>query len=128
MPRRIPTRWAAWAFAFALLLKAALPMLATGSAHVQGKALVEVCTVYGVATVALNEGDPLPDHDGALTHAAEHCVLTALTTLEGAELDAAVVPKGGTQPAPRFLARSATAIDPRAAWLARLWHAPPLFA
>ncbi len=126
--RRIPTRWAAWAFAFALLLKAALSMLATGSAHVQGKALVEVCTVYGVATVALNATDPQPAHDGAPSPAADHCVLTALAALAGTELEAAVSPTSRTQALPRCLASLATTVDSRASWLARLSHAPPYFA
>ena len=34
-------RWALWAFAMALLLKAAMPLLAAASAELQGKTLVE---------------------------------------------------------------------------------------
>ena len=34
-------RWALWVFAAALLLKAAMPMLASASAQAQGKAVVE---------------------------------------------------------------------------------------
>lgn len=129
--RRLALRWAAWAFAFALLLKAAVPMLASASAQAQGKTLVEVCTVYGVATVALDhthsEGAPAgPDHAGA--HGQEHCALTALLAL------AAFTPQaiGAALPsaAPRSLAlrnpRSAPpAPDVCATWVARLKHGPP---
>ena len=132
--RRPASRWAAWAFAFALLLKAAVPMLASASASAQGKTLVEVCTVYGVATVALDgpqgEGPPAqPDHAGA--HGQDHCALTALLALAapeplapGAALPAAApisLASGRSDSAP-------SAPDACAAWIARLKHAPPAFS
>jgi hypothetical protein len=126
--RFTPKRWAAWAFAFALLLKAAMPLLATGSAHAQGKALVEVCTVYGVATLALDAGGSQPGHDGAPSHAADHCVLSGLVAFAGSDSLATVLPQAGGEPVRRVSARADVAADACAAWLARLEHAPPVFA
>ena len=94
--RLAPSRWAAWAFALALLLKAAMPLLATGSAHAQGKALVEVCTVYGVATVTLDGNESPPLHDGASSHAADHCVLSGLVAFAEAQELGAWPRIGGT--------------------------------
>lgn len=129
MNRRLhPPRWALWVFAAALLLKSAMPFLATASAQWQGKTLVEVCTVYGVSLVPLAAephapGDPT---DPAAGHASEHCALTAL---------AALAP-GGTEPAGRG-PQAADAADPPslrtpvlrpdagADWMALLHHGPP---
>lgn len=125
------SRWAAWAFALALLLKAAVPMLATVSAQLQGKTLVEVCTVYGVATVALDAqggATPMPapaGHDGA--HPGDHCVLSGLLALAApqpvAHAFAATIPLPATRP----VARVATAAvrDAEAHWMSRLKHGPP---
>jgi Protein of unknown function (DUF2946) len=120
--------WAAWAFALALLLKAAMPLLAASSAQIQGKALVEVCTVYGVATVALDGADAPPIHDGTPGHAADNCVLNALTALGGAMPAALAAPVIRAEPASTVVADAIARLDPCAAWMARLGHAPPLFA
>ncbi len=119
------SRWAAWAFAFALLLKAAMPLLATGSAHAQGKALVEVCTVYGVATVPLDAGDSLPGHEGTPGHGGEHCALNGSVAMAGADLSAPVLPSPRAQSGERVDAQAPLAMDACAAWMARLEHAPP---
>lgn len=76
-PRPYSSRWALWVFAAALLLKAAMPLLATLSAHVQGKAVAEVCSVSGVATVPLSgDGQPLASsldtHAGSSHHPPAH--------------------------------------------------------
>ena len=131
--RHPSSRWALWVFAAALLLKAAMPMLASASAYAQGKAVVEVCTVYGVSLVALDGQDqapsqaPVPDH--LATHGDQHCSLSALTAL--------VEPQVGTQlalpallpiePVPRVQAPPLAA-DASAAWIARLKHGPPALA
>lgn len=129
MSRRPPlpfsSRFALWLFACALLLKAAVPLLASASAEVQGKALVEVCTVYGVKTIAL-DGEPAPDHPAA--HAGDHCPLSAVVALGGPapEAAAAVVPASAVfawlPPA------TAPPVDASARWLAQRHHAPPLIA
>jgi len=126
--RFVSSRWAAWAFAFALLLKAAMPLLAAGSAHAQGKALVEVCTVYGVATVALESEPPQPGHDAAPSHAGDHCVLSGLVGFVAGHANAPVLPQPDAQPRWHRLAHRPVPADARAAWMARLEHAPPRFA
>ena len=131
MTLRKPTsRWALWVFAAALLLKSAMPMLASLSAQMQGKALVEVCTVYGMALVTVDGTDSQkqsPAHDGA--HGDEHCALTALTALASAEppaLGVAAAPQvdGIESRAPP----GSSAFDACASWIARLKHGPPALA
>jgi len=126
--RRLSSRWAAWAFALALLLKAAVPLLAAGSAHAQGKALAEVCTVYGVATVALDGAESAPASDHAAPHAADHCALGGLIAFAPAGAPPTAVampdPTGSAEPAQR----SPQARDACATWVARLKHGPPVLA
>jgi hypothetical protein len=122
------TRFALWVAVCALLLKAAVPMLASASAQVQGKALVEVCTVYGVATVALDDhGDqgPAPEH---ASHAGDHCALSALMALAAPEGLAPSMPMAPAAAAKALPAPSSAAPDASAAWAARLKHGPPAFA
>ena len=124
--RTASNRWAAWAFALALLLKAAMPMLASGSAHLQGKALVEVCTVYGVATMVADADGP--GHEPAPGHAADHCALSGLTALAGVTLPTSILPAQHASAWRQPLAEPAPAADRCADWMARLKHAPPHFA
>jgi hypothetical protein len=125
--RHTSSRWALWVFAAALLLKAAMPMLASASAHAQGKAVVEVCTVYGVSLVALDGQDPVPAPDHLAEHGAQHCALSGLTALIEPPIAAAAMTlqaPSPTESAPP--ARAAPrAPDASAAWVARLEHAPP---
>lgn len=123
---------ALWVFALALLLKAAVPLLATAAAQVQGKTLVEVCTVYGIKTVALDASEAA-EHQAPAEHAAhsaEHCALGGLVA--GGMLDAPPAPGG-----PAFSAFTSRPIAARAAppapdacarWVAQLKHGPPSFA
>ncbi len=120
------SRWAVWVFALALLLKAALPMLASASASLQGKALVEVCSVYGVSLVPLESAGQERAPEPMAQHAGEHCVLTALAVLAAPELQAlgvACAPRR-TGVAPRA-PLSPQAPDACATWVARLKHGPP---
>ncbi len=128
--RHPPTRrWALWAFAVALLLKAAMPLLATASAELQGKTLVEVCTVYGVSLVPLEPSGQEPAPESMAQHGGDHCVLTALVALAAtgpSELDVADGPQ-------RAVVRtrapaSSQARDASATWVARLKHGPPAFS
>ena len=127
--RKPSSRWALWAFAAALLLKSAMPWLASASAQMQGKTLVEVCTVYGVSLVAPNGkgGEPMPDHPS--DHGSEHCALTALTAFSTVEpptfAPAKVEPREAVAPRAH---RSSQAPDACATWVARLKHGPPAFA
>jgi hypothetical protein len=123
-------RWTPWVFALALLLKAAVPLLATAAAHAQGKTLVEVCTVYGVATVAVDPAASPHDAPGqAGQHAADHCALSGV--LLGAALEApacAVALHAPARPAlPPLAQRPSSPPDACADWAARLRHGPPSF-
>jgi hypothetical protein len=127
--RHPSSRWALWVFAAALLLKAAMPLLASASAHAQGKAVVEVCTVYGVSLVALDGQDPAPAPDHLADHGVQHCALNALTALVEPPANAAPAIRGPlpVEPAPRVQA-TPLAPDASAAWVARLKHGPPALA
>ena len=123
---QLQSRWAIWAFALVLVLKTAVPLLASASAQWQGKALAEVCTVYGVATVALDGQDsaPVPEH-GSAAHGGQHCTLTALMALPVPGLQALAVP-GPQGAVPTLVFHSSPqAPDACATWVARLKHGPP---
>ena len=130
MDRRQPSsRWALWVFAAALLLKPVIPWLASASAQMQGKTLVEVCTVYGVSLVAQGGGatEPAPEHPS--DHGSEHCALTALTALAHAEPTAlAPAPVLLRSALPPRAHPSSQAPDACATWVARLKHGPPALA
>jgi hypothetical protein len=122
-------RWALWAFAMALLLKAAMPLLATASAELQGKTLVEVCTVYGVSLVPLESSGQEPANEPMAQHGGEHCALTALAALAAPEpplLTVAEAPRREAATPPAH--SSSQAPDACATWVARLKHGPPAFA
>ena len=124
-------RWALWAFALALLLKAAMSMLASASAQAQGKAVAEVCTVYGVTLVALDDGTP-PAGDTSsdhAVHAADHCALNALPLLAAFDVPAiAPLRVDGVAASPVRAERSGLFHDRCARWVAALLHAPPATA
>ena len=129
-PARFTSHLALWAAVCALLLKAAVPLLATVSAHAQGKALVEVCTVYGVATVALDDSgsQPTPEHT-TTAHQGDHCALNALMALAVPDADAPSTAIVALPAAPPPRAHpSSQAPDACATWVARLKHGPPAFA
>ena len=127
--RQPPSHWALWVFAAALLLKSAMPWPASASAEMQGKTLIEVCSVYGVALVPVVDegGEPAPDHTPA--HGGEHCALSAFAVLGSAGAPklthVALVLRSG--PSPRAQPGS-LAHDACAAWIARLEHGPPPLA
>lgn len=130
MNRRQPSsRWALWVFAAALLLKSAMPWLAGASAQIQGKTLVEVCTVYGVALVTQGDNGHAPAPDHAADRGGDHCALTALAALASADPPAlAATPSPGSTASPLPLRAEAPPRDASAAWVARLKHGPPTFA
>lgn len=129
MNRRQPSsRWALWVFAAALLLKSAMPWLASASAQMQGKTLVEVCTVYGVSLVPQGDNGHAPAPDHASDRGGDHCALTALAALASADppdLTAAPAPALAAVPMPRRA--TSPPRDASAAWVARLQHGPPRF-
>jgi hypothetical protein len=128
--RNASKRRALWLFAAALLLKSAMPFLASASAHAQGKELVQICTVYGVSLVQLGSDrhEPAPaDHPPG--HAGDHCALSALTVLATTAPPALL-----SDPAPLLEAAPACPLPPAQAhdacarWIARLKQGPPTFA
>ena len=124
--RKPSSRWALWAFAVALLLRAAMPLLATASAELQGKTLVEVCTVYGVSLVPLESSGQQPANEPMSQHGGEHCVLTALASLAPPEPLALVpAPVPLREAAAPRAHPSSQAPDACATWVARLKHGPP---
>ncbi len=130
--RRTDRKTLGWALglAFALLLKAAVPMLAVAAADAQGKALFEVCSAYGVRTVAPDRqaGQPAPlEHPaGAAAHGGEHCALAGLLVLAAPGCSGAVAPAAASQAGGRLALRAAAPPpDAAADWAARLQHGPP---
>jgi hypothetical protein len=112
-----------------LLLKAAMPLLASASATTQGKALVEVCTVYGVARVPLDAVGGVPAQDHVTPHGGETCALAALVAIAPADLPM----PGAMPPTPREAPTSPAlapepVVDACASWAARLQHGPPAVA
>ena len=101
-----------------------MPWLASASAQLQGKTLVEVCTVYGVSLVPV-DGE---HHDApAGDHANDHCALTALSSFAGFDSAPAamIMNARAVSLAPRAHP-SPQAPDACASWVARLKHGPPV--
>jgi hypothetical protein len=129
--------------AFALLLKAGVPMAAATAASLQGVPVAEVCPVYGVALPGpagehahhhhhhhgQEAGGPKEDHSKhELAAHGDHCALTALAAFAGPD-DVAV----GIAPAGRFTAvlpagHTESVPDACALWVARMKHGPPASA
>ena len=138
------SRVALWAAVCVLLLKAAVPMLASAAAALQGVSVAEVCTVYGVAIPdphaahGAHAGEHAHHHHGQghdhsghalAAHAGDHCALTALAAL--AAPDAPVTDVPAPAPAVLHVAQAVcqrSAPDDCALWAARLKHGPPLSA
>ena len=122
----IPRTWL-WVMVALLLLKAAMPLLAAWAAHDRGVALVEVCSVYGVRTIAVD--DPA---EPASAHASVEgtCALASLLGPWAPLPTAAQPPK----PAPEISASPGQRVsgpawpDASLRWLTWQLHAPPLMA
>ncbi len=116
-----------WLLVFVVLLKVATPLLATLSARERAVPLAEICSVYGVRTVALEEPADASEPLTAGHASSQHCVLTPLL---GAAMLAAPVVAAVQLHAPaqtRFQAPAKSPLPPDAglAWLAGRTHAPP---
>jgi hypothetical protein len=128
--RAFPTRrsWLLWLLVFVALLKAAVPLLVASSARERGVSLVEICSVYGVRTVA---DDPVSDSPAPMQSEHASSQDCALTPLLGAAVLIAPTPAAVDRHAPARLhfAAPAEPLPPRDAsfaWLASRTHAPPL--
>ncbi len=154
--RSIGSRLALFAFVLALLLKSAIPLFASWSAQLQGKAVAEVCDVYGVAlpaqaghvghdmhamhgahamhaihAMASEHPDDAPPHrHDPSSHAGDHCVLSGLVAFAGVAGDLPALPSAARRDLVHALAWSAEPIgaDASARWAARLGHGPPDFS
>jgi hypothetical protein len=103
-----------------------MPSLASVSAQMQGKPLVEICSVYGVSQLPLagDDHEPAPQH--ASDHGGEHCALTALTALATAEQSPHAPAAVALRDAETLRAHAPSqAPDACAVWVARLKHGPP---
>jgi hypothetical protein len=130
--RPIALRWIAFVAFAALLTKAAVPLLAATAAGLQGKAVAEVCAVWGVRTAAAHPTTSAHaghhEHGGGDASAVpgdDHCALAALIAF-GATPDG-VAPHVSLRCAPAAATpRAGGALhDADAAWIARQKHEPP---
>jgi hypothetical protein len=122
-----------WLAAAALVLRAAMPRLASASASWQGVPLAEVCSVYGVATRAVDAAHARVSsedrRDGSRTgsaHDPDRCALAGVAFLG---VPPSVLDAGGFARAAdggrAMTAVAPTLVDAQAGWRARLLHAPP---
>lgn len=80
--RRQRAPWA-WLLAALLLMQAAVPALAAWAAQSRGLNLVDVCSVYGTRTVAVDADgrvDTAPTPHDTQAHGSSHCALGALAS------------------------------------------------
>lgn len=125
MARSRPLRhWTIFTAVFALLLKAAVPLLASTAASLHGTAVAQVCSVYGVRLAPQAEHNADHDADPAGAHGDNHCALTALAALAPHAVNDLALPAAATQAEPRLPAVSSFH-DAAALWAARMWHPPP---
>ncbi|MCW7537991.1 hypothetical protein OOT46_09035 [Aquabacterium sp. A7-Y] len=134
--------WTVFVAVLALLLKAAVPLLASAAASLQGKSLADICSVYGVRTVARQTAEfshdasaPHPPHedgndsdDGshpAGAHSGDHCALSALAALAPHDAGPIDLPAATGEAEPAETRASDSIPNATAAWAARWWHAPP---
>jgi hypothetical protein len=143
-------RWVVHLAILGLLLKAAVPLLASAAARLQGVAVAQVCEVYGVALLPATASRPHAGHaahehpalhakasdpaskphgSDAGAHHGQHCALGALAALAPPISDTVAVPAAAPwrDAAPGPVATGALQ-DACARWVARLKHGPPLQA
>jgi hypothetical protein len=116
----------AWAWVCAVLLKAAVPLLAASAAQWQGAAMADVCSAYGVRTVASGGAAPSPESPHQ-AHADKHCALSPLLGSSGLLPSSATADATSAQPPGPVPQRRALPTPPDASqrWLAHRLHAPP---
>ena len=146
MPRSLLLRLLTCRLAvFALLLKAAVPLLAATAAQLHGLPVAQLCTLYGVVTMPVSgaadrehalghhhhhhDAGGAEGHDSgsrpAADHAHDHCALTAVAVMAlGSCPPACPPPDDETASLPASGAQGPGA-DGCARWAARLAHGPP---
>jgi hypothetical protein len=137
-----------------LLLKAAVPLLASSAAYLQGKGVGEICEIYGVVLTKpganaehgehahhahrMNHGEELASgeepwsrqqkHSSGVHPGGDHCALTALGVFGTTDCSAAFsAPATSSSGQPSWHAAS-RAHDASRLWAARLQHGPPLIS
>lgn len=119
-----------WGLMLLLVLKAAVPWLAAVSAQQRGLALAEVCSVYGVRTIAFDASStdttPTDPHNTGV----EHCPLMPLLAGAMAATPTAALVELHAPAAARTPPPALAPLPPDAslAWLAGQTHAPPRLA
>jgi len=119
-----------WMLAMLVVLKAAVPLLAAASALQRGVTLAEVCSVYGVRIVVIEQGDQgsgAPAHTPSEHAGGDHCALTPLMggALPATPAVAAVLLHAPAAARTVPLADAPPLRDASRAWLAAHTHAPP---
>jgi hypothetical protein len=141
MRRRGSIQALLWSVACTLMLKAAVPLLAAGAAHLQGVPVGSICGIYGVTLPGVKadphahhhshqgeHGEAAPSSD-APAHSSgsdrNHCALTGLAAMAVPDLAALPVrtPTPAATAPPRIACMQAG--DACAAWTARMQHPPP---
>jgi hypothetical protein len=116
-----------WLLIALSLLKLATPWVASVAAQQRGVALVEVCSVYGVRTVALpKNGVPMPAGEAAHGDSGD-CVLASVLGAAGLGLHSAAVLLHAPPQVPPWRVATVLAAphDASRRWLAAQLHAPP---
>lgn len=139
---RRASRLALWVAVWALLLKAAVPLLASTAAGLRGVSVAEVCHVYGVALPAPSGGEHAAHghhrhaHDGGesdTSHAdagrhADHCALSALAALAPPDAPPATGAASAGHEAVGPCRLPAPPRDACATWVAQRKQGPPATA
>jgi hypothetical protein len=113
-----------------LLLKSAMPWLASVAAQSQGKDLVEICTEHGVRLMAAeNAAKPSPAAQQLPSATNDHCPLNGLSALASLpSTEIGPIPAAWRQPAATLPREVVHVQDACATWAARLEHGPPSLA
>lgn len=109
-----------------LLLKAAVPWLAADAARARGVSTADVCSVYGVRTLAASPAGT--DGSAPASHAHKACPLaTLLAAVPLPALPPRLAMSPGRAPADATAVPAGTmARDPVRRWLTQRLHAPPV--
>jgi hypothetical protein len=149
----LSSRIAVWGAVAALLLKSAVPLLASAAAGLQGKGVAQICSIYGVDLgvapashldsaghghhhhhAEARDGQPLGhehEHDhgrGDGAHGSDHCALMALAAGVPEGASAWTLPSEAAADAPKRRCARSFFADDCASWVARLAHGPPTSA
>lgn len=120
-------RWPLWLLATALLLKAAMPWLASEAADWQGKTAFQICSVHGISIDAAAADNDASRRDNApASQREEHCALSAIGALAtGAPPATSPLSVLSCEASVLRTHAPSQAPDACGVWIARLKHGPP---